>query len=98
MFKQQHILKSRLIVTDWLTLGLLCLALMLLTACRSASSTIKVEAEIEPEPIVGEIATLRIEAVSQKFSGDGRITVYPSKNISITEGDLGRVYFSFEPD
>ena len=54
-------------------LGCFCLLTLLLTACLS--STIDVKAEIEPEPIVGDIVTLRIEAVSQKFSGNGEISI-----------------------
>ena len=41
-----------------------------------------------PEPIVGEIATLRIEAISQKHSGEGQIWVYPGNNINIINSDL----------
>lgn len=65
-----------------------CLALLLLPACRSVSSTVRVNGEIQPEPIVGQIATLRIEAVSQKYSGDGLISIIPFNNINIIEGEL----------
>jgi hypothetical protein len=54
---------------------LLCLFFLsiLLAACRSTSSTIDITGEIEPDPIVGEIVTLHIEVISEKFSGDGEI-------------------------
>lgn len=88
MFKQQHTLKSRIIVTDWLTLGLLCLALVLLTACRSASSSIKIKGEITPEPIVGQITILHVEVVSEVLSGDGIIAIQLSPGINLVEGEL----------
>ena len=72
-------------------LGWACLSLgmvlLLLTACRSASSTIKVKGEITPEPIVGEIVTLKIEALSEKFSGDGAIWITTSDGINLVSGN-----------
>jgi hypothetical protein len=47
-----------------------------------------VTAEITPEPIVGQIATLHIEAISEKYSGDGGILIIPGNNINIVDGDL----------
>ena len=41
-----------------------------------------------PEPIVGEIVTLRIEAVSQRNGGEGHIWVTPFDNIHIINSDL----------
>ncbi|VAW33782.1 hypothetical protein MNBD_CHLOROFLEXI01-1173 [hydrothermal vent metagenome] len=67
-------------------LGFCCLLTLLLTACRSVSSTIDVKAEIEPEPIVGEIVTLRIEVVSEKFSGDGEINIQMLGEINFVAG------------
>ena len=43
----------------------------------------RVHGEIEPEPIVGQIVTLRIEAVSEKFSDEGLISVQMSDEISV---------------
>jgi hypothetical protein len=57
------------------------MVLLLLTACRSASSHVKVTGEITPEPIVGEIVTLRIEAVSEKYSGEGLILIVPTEGM-----------------
>lgn len=71
----------------WICLGLAAI-LLLLRACRSVSSTIKIQGEIAPEPIVGEIATLHIEVISQKYSGEGLISVFPGNNIDIIDSDL----------
>lgn len=66
----------------------LCLALILLAACRSQMKTIRIEAEVSPEPIVGEIATLHIDALSSQCSGDGLLSITPFNNINIIEGEL----------
>lgn len=63
--------------------GSLCLVL-LLAACRK--ETVRIEANVTPEPIVGEIVTLRIEAISEQLSGDGIITIQPSSAINIVSG------------
>lgn len=68
---------------------LLCLffPLVLLASCRSASSTIDITGEIEPDPIVGEIVTLHIEVISEKFSGDGIIDIRMSDEINFVSSD-----------
>jgi hypothetical protein len=79
-------LSTKYLVWAYLSLGMV---LLLLTACRS--SHVKVTGEITPEPIVGEIVTLRIEAVSKKYSGEGIIVIVPSermKGINIMDDDL----------
>jgi hypothetical protein len=79
-------LSTKYLVWAYLSLGMV---LLLLTACRS--SHVKVTGEITPEPIVGEIVTLRIEAVSEKYSGEGVIVIVPTqglKGINILGDDL----------
>lgn len=61
--------------------GLLMLTLML-TGCPP-TDPMHVRGEIEPKPIVGQIFTLHIDAVSEKFSDDGVITVQMSDEISV---------------
>lgn len=70
------------------TIALLCLFSLsiLLASCRSASSTIDIIGEIEPDPIVGEIVTLRIEVISEKFSGDGEIYFQMNDEINFVAG------------
>ncbi|VAW31382.1 hypothetical protein MNBD_CHLOROFLEXI01-4064 [hydrothermal vent metagenome] len=68
-------------------LGFFCLLTLLLTACLT--STIDIKGEIEPEPIVGEIVTLRIEVVSEKFSGDGEISIQMNDEINFVAGGPG---------
>jgi hypothetical protein len=81
-------LKKRLPIKYLARTGLsLCLGLVLLTACRSASSTIEVKAEIIPAPVIGEVVTLKIEALSEKFSGDGGIWITTFDGINLVNGN-----------
>lgn len=60
-------------------------SLLLLAACRSQAKTVRVEAEVFPEPVVGEIVTLRIEAISPKQGGDSVFTIYFNEEINFLE-------------
>lgn len=66
----------------WASLGQI---LILLASCRSLSKTIKVDGEITPDPIVGEIVTLTIETLSPKESGEGVFYLYYNKEINFLE-------------
>jgi len=49
------------------------------------SKTIKVDGEITPDPIVGEIVTLTLEILSPKESGEGIFTLYHNEEINFLE-------------
>lgn len=66
-------------------LGCLCLLTLLLATCRSQAKAVRVEAEVFPEPVVGEIVTLHIEAISPKQGGDSVFTIYFNEEINFLE-------------
>lgn len=68
----------------WIYLGL-CLIFVLLTACTSVSPDIQINASISPEPVVGEIVTLRIETLSPKFGGNSQLVVFHSEEINFLD-------------
>lgn len=68
----------------WICLGL-CLTFASLTACTSASLDIQINASISPEPVVGELVTLRIEIISPKFGGNGQLVVFHSEEINFLD-------------
>lgn len=64
------------------------LFLFILVACSSRAKSIQITAEITPEPVVGQIATLHIETIAERHSGEGVISIIPFNNINIVDGDL----------
>lgn len=63
----------------------LCLALILLTACRSMTWDVSIDANISPPPVVGEIVTLHIEMISPKYGGDGGLVIFHSEEINFLD-------------
>lgn len=74
----------------FLKFGSLFLLIIGLNACkRVPPHPVITEAFISPDPIVGEIVTLHIEAVSGKDEHDATIDILLPEEINLVAGDLG---------
>jgi len=69
--------------------GILCLVLLLLSACTPPRFPIEITAlSISPEPIVGRVVTLHVEAKSDRNEPDARIEITLPAEVSLVKGSL----------
>jgi hypothetical protein len=70
-------------------LSRLCLSLLVLSACTQASFPIEItRVTVMPDPVVGQVATLRVEVVSSENEPDATILVELPAGVKLMEGTL----------
>lgn len=73
----------------WLLGGFLGLIVLALFGCRGSHSSVYInDVSITPDPLVGQVVTLRVEVVSEIDAPDASINVVLSDGVNLVSGNL----------
>lgn len=73
----------------WLLGGFLGLIVLALFGCRGSHSSVYInDVSIAPDPLVGQVVTLSVEAVSEIDAPDASINVVLSDGVNLVSGNL----------